>query len=393
MEYKTKSVMLEYFLEVGGEMISLITENNFKFNPNHDEIFYDHFIKVVKTRQQKYKQKLSKWKENKLFNILDTFKSPIRPKATNPFQLKNSTDKVPSLKSSYDLGNSNSQFTFVKRNIDNKRYNDLYNVIDIQASQNALSLSTSKINQLLSSVGNKENDIINSLNSITRETITKINSFIEDEKSVFQKEELDISNDKVKFPIIKVIQENFKDALRKSSFGYRSKFNESSLISSKKAKDYIEIMNEDDLKIRRNSEKLERKKEMYERIVELYSDLCMFVQENVKDPDDNTVNYVINEKLNKIVTGINEYQDIFYQKYQKKVLNSSFIENNTHMSFSKQIPTKLNKSVNLKSSVNNPNKSYLDNYFNSIQENCSNNSFNNFVQFYGRNSIQKDLRK
>ncbi len=190
-----------------------------------------------------------------------------------------------------------------------------------------------------------------------------------------------------------MIQENFKDALRKTNFGYRSNINESCLISSKKAKDYIDIMNEDELKIKRNSEKLERKKEMYEKIVELYSDLCMFVQENVKDPDDNTVNYVINEKLNKIVSGINEYHDIFYQKYQKKMMNSSFTENVTHMSFSKEIPTKLNKSVNLKSSVNNPNKSYLDNYYNSIQENCSNNSFNNFVQFYGRNSIQRELRK
>ena len=194
--------MLEYFLEVGGEMISLITENNFKFNSNHDEIFYDHFIKVVKTRQQKYKQKLAKWKENKLFNIIDTFKSPIRHKYTYPLQLKNSTDKVPSLKTSFDLGNSSSQFTFVKRNIDNKRYNDSYNMIDVQASQNALSLSTSKMNQLFSSLGNRENDIINSLNSITKETITKINSFIEEEKSAFQKEETDITNDKVKICLI-----------------------------------------------------------------------------------------------------------------------------------------------------------------------------------------------
>jgi hypothetical protein len=152
-------------------------------------------------------------------------------------------------------------------------------------------------------------------------------------------------------------------------------------------------MNEDDLKIKRNSEKLQQKKEMYERIVELYADLCQFVQENMKDPDDNSINYVINEKLNKILTVMNEYNDIFYQKYQRREMNSSFIDNVSHMSFSKEIPPKVNKSVNLKSSINNPNKSYIDNYFNLIQEKSSNNSFNNFVQFYGRNSIQKDLRK
>jgi hypothetical protein len=190
--------MLEYFLELGGEMMSLITDNNFKSsNSGQDEIFYDHFMKVIKTRQQKYKQKLNKWKENKLFNIIDTFKSPIRPKQNNPFQLKSSNEKVLTLKTSYELGNSNSQFTFVKRNNDNKRYNDSHNGFDAQPSQNALSFSMSKMNNLLLSVGNKDNDILNSLNSITKETITKINTFIEEEKSLFQKEELDISNDKV----------------------------------------------------------------------------------------------------------------------------------------------------------------------------------------------------
>lgn len=197
MEYKTKSVLLEYFLEVGGELIAFVTEQNFMFNdPYQNEGLFDHFFKVVKARQQKYKQKLIKWRENKLFNFVDMIKPPIRVKQNNPFKMSNSTDKV-SIKNSLELGNTNSQFTFVKRNIDNKRYIDTSNMYDFQGSQNAMSISTSKMNQLLSSMGNKDNDIINNLNTINKETIAKINSFIEDEKSAFQKEELDISNDKV----------------------------------------------------------------------------------------------------------------------------------------------------------------------------------------------------
>lgn len=198
MEYKTKSILLEYFLEVGGELIAFVTEQNFMFNDHYqNEGLFDHFFKVVKARQQKYKQKLIKWRENKLFNFVDMIKPPIRVKQNNPFKMSNSTDKVPSIKNSLELGNTNSQFTFVKRNIDNKRYIDTSNMYDFQGSQNAMSISTSKMNQLLSSIGNKDNDIINNLNTINKETIAKINSFIEDEKSAFQKEELDISNDKV----------------------------------------------------------------------------------------------------------------------------------------------------------------------------------------------------
>ena len=78
IEYKEKSVLLDYFIEIGSEIIKSFRENNIKTdnfvisrsiwdNTN----IYDSLYKLTKQIQKKYKDKICIMKERKIFDLTE----------------------------------------------------------------------------------------------------------------------------------------------------------------------------------------------------------------------------------------------------------------------------------------------------------------------------------
>ena len=68
IEYKLKSTLLDYLIDIGSEMIAFVLELTSK-DINNDEYVYTHLLRLAKTKLQKYKQNHSVLKEKKLFDI------------------------------------------------------------------------------------------------------------------------------------------------------------------------------------------------------------------------------------------------------------------------------------------------------------------------------------
>ena len=144
-------------------------------------------------------------------------------------------------------------------------------------------------------------------------------------------------------------------------------------------------MSRDNEKIYKSSQKLENKKRIYDRIYYLFEEFSNYQKESVFAANDILVQSAINEKIHKITSYIEEYKFLFYENYQ--------IENKNNLDYRKVDESFSNSFVKNSKMVKNPQKmSYLDNFHNTIKDNTLHNSFNNFVQFYGRNSIHKDLK-
>ena len=266
---------------------------------------------------------------------------------------------------------------------DNKRYQEISQIIDVNMSQNNLLLSSADklINNLVSS-----NDFISKLNNKLKNKIDKIKNFIEEEKTVFERDEFEITDEKVIYNYkLKNLHEKFKDALRKSNSKTTSN---STYFSNNKTKISMSIMNEYHDKILRISGKLERKKDIYNRIVESFNEFLNFVQLNVNDLKDNSIQNTVNQKLDQLLSYTEEYKRSFYENYQLEYLSQEQ-ENN-------YIPTKESDIAylgnNLKTSSVLQNKYPNENHSFTKKQNSLNNSFNNFVHFYGRNSLHRDLK-
>lgn len=190
LEYKQKSIILEYFIEIGGELVSLLQELGVRESKGSD-FLNEHILKLVRSRQHKFKQKLIRWKDQKLYDIVDSVKSFVKPNSFTAFRSRNSIEGIPNLKSSFDLKGSGANFNVSRiKTVDNRRYNDFSNFVDVNTSQN---LNASKLGPSMV----KDSEVIISLNNMTKETIEKITNFLEEEKFAFDKEETTLKSDKV----------------------------------------------------------------------------------------------------------------------------------------------------------------------------------------------------
>ena len=373
-------MLLEYFLDIGNELLSL--EVNTRDRQQHQDDFYDNTIKIVKTKQHKYNQKLVNWRDNQLFDFMDiTHKRIINSNSLSGLKVRNT---IQSQKINKDVNcNEILYCSGINKKTDNKRYQEISQIIDVNMSQNNLLLSSADklINNLVSS-----NDFISKLNNKLKNKIDKIKNFIEEEKTVFERDEFEITDEKVIYNYkLKNLHEKFKDALRKSNSKTTSN---STYFSNNKTKISMSIMNEYHDKILRISGKLERKKDIYNRIVESFNEFLNFVQLNVNDLKDNSIQNTVNQKLDQLLSYTEEYKRSFYENYQLEYLSQEQ-ENN-------YIPTKESDIAylgnNLKTSSVLQNKYPNENHSFTKKQNSLNNSFNNFVHFYGRNSLHRDLK-
>ena len=144
---------------------------------------YDFSLKIVKTRQMKYKQKLAKWREDQLFNLTD-------------FHLKNSIKS-----NTFGFIKTRSSFPSLKKNInrrdilqdtvkDNKRYQEISHVIELNSSQNLMLMSADKVN-----IG--DSDKLSNLNTKKKNILNKVESFIDEEKNALENDESAIANENV----------------------------------------------------------------------------------------------------------------------------------------------------------------------------------------------------
>lgn len=83
IEYKEKSVLLDYFLEIGAEIIKKfrdcnIKNDNFLLNRSvwDNEKIYDELYRITKEKHKKFKEQFSLIKDKKIFEI-NEFKKPM----------------------------------------------------------------------------------------------------------------------------------------------------------------------------------------------------------------------------------------------------------------------------------------------------------------------------
>lgn len=76
IEYKEKSILLDYFIEIGSEIIKTFRDNNFKSDQFvicrsiwNDISIYDSLYKVTKDSQRKYKERFLIIKEKRIFDV------------------------------------------------------------------------------------------------------------------------------------------------------------------------------------------------------------------------------------------------------------------------------------------------------------------------------------
>ena len=152
-------MLLEYFLDIGNELLSL--EVNTRDRQQHQDDFYDNTIKIVKTKQHKYNQKLVNWRDNQLFDFMDiTHKRIINSNSLSGLKVRNT---IQSQKINKDVNcNEILYCSGINKKTDNKRYQEISQIIDVNMSQNNLLLSSADklINNLVSS-----NDFISKLNN------------------------------------------------------------------------------------------------------------------------------------------------------------------------------------------------------------------------------------
>lgn len=444
VEYRERSLMLDYFTEIGSYLIKFLKDNPTKKIDTEStnlikisqisQKVYEDLVSYVKEKQKEFKMKTGQMKDKKLFDIFENYNanlsnsngfcnSNLNSGNNLPFSLSQNNfrqsnldvmvnNKSVNMNNSYvgtrfnvsqsnQFVNNNSQFISQNKfsngnqtpHLTTDRYKDEENAeknnIQMQSMSNNLTNTERNIFFL-------SNDIISKLESTQKNIINIINDFLLSEREKLEKDFLQLMNHKKIYENLKNTIDNIGVGLSEygsCSIGATSfirNYNNSNLLS------YFQILEEDKEKIRKEELIFTHKKNIYDKIESVIEDCFIYIKNNV---DFESKKEIISDKLLMIKNQIDEYFELYSEIKksrfgdQPKPFSVTFPKKDNNLGSSSFNLNNVNNSVKIGTSTDFFISQKLKNEGQMQKNNIDdpNNTFQNFFTLYSRKSLHEDL--
>jgi hypothetical protein len=296
LDYKEKSILLDYYIEIGTNIVNLIkdnnqTGNNFKLS---EDKLVEQILTFVREKQKDYKTRSTNMKDKNIFEFLDRGKATFdnTNNLNSSLNLMQQSRDMNSFKiRSGNEGSLGGQF----RSTDNNLMRSGHKMATVESRYNE-----EDDDKPVNTVSNLtlSNDIMNKIDDNNKNLIYVINDFLSTEKTTLEASFEEIENDKK-------IYSGIRAAVQNNTLMNPMKNYQSSLYS------YMQILDDDKDKINHKEVVLHNKLKVFGGIESITESFYSYIK--IHSSELNEKRMEISEKLVMIKGQIDEYMKLFYE--------------------------------------------------------------------------------